>query len=337
MLWNQKTNKGLINAVHCVNRFIGVRSLPLRKYSDVVLEQLRSRSLLRLHGKDVKPYLQGLITNDMNHFAYGSNSIYAMFLNAAGRVLYDCIIYKMPNKTNDFLLECDNTVLNKLETHLNLFRVRKKVTITSADFDAWVAFNPVSPDCPVPNTIQPEDSAVAVYKDVRLRDLGFRIIANKATTCESLRGLFPSSTNFDHSITYLEHRYGLGVGEGVVNFPPGACFPSESNCDFLHGLSFHKGCYIGQELTARTHHTGVVRKRLMPLFLEKKGFNELELTSDAQIKSKEGEIVGKLRGVTNRVGLGLLRIEKVLNSPSLIIADKIVCTTQKPQWWPVEQ
>ena len=68
---------------------------------------------------------------------------------------------------------------------------------------------------------------------------------------------------------YTSFRYRMGLSEGLDDHPFAACFPLESNGDYLHAISFFKGCYIGQELTARTYHTGVVRKRLMPVTLLK--------------------------------------------------------------------
>ncbi|CAH1400617.1 unnamed protein product [Nezara viridula] len=67
---------------------------------------------------------------------------------------------------------------------------------------------------------------------------------------------------------YTLCRYKLGIGEGINELLFGQSFPLEMNCDYLNGVSFNKGCYIGQELTARTFHTGVIRKRLMPLLFE---------------------------------------------------------------------
>ena len=69
---------------------------------------------------------------------------------------------------------------------------------------------------------------------------------------------------------YLSHRLQVGVAEGPGEVPKEACTPLEYNLDYLNGVSFTKGCYLGQELTARTHHTGVIRKRVVPITLHGK-------------------------------------------------------------------
>merc|ERR1712215_588921 len=75
----------------------------------------------------------------------------------------------------------------------------------------------------------------------------------------------PNSCNMVDMSSYVYRRCILGISEGVEDMPVGKCIPLEYNLDYLQGVSFHKGCYIGQELTARTHHTGVIRKRILPL------------------------------------------------------------------------
>ncbi|XP_011500948.1 PREDICTED: putative transferase CAF17 homolog, mitochondrial isoform X2 [Ceratosolen solmsi marchali] len=131
----------------------------------------------------------------------------------------------------------------------------------------------------------------------------------------------------------LSFRYKLGIGEGVQDLLFGVSFPLEINCDYLHGLSFHKGCYIGQELTARTHHTGVIRKRLMPLIFN--NINGKNFEYDEKIINDNGNIVGKIRGYVGTVGLGLMRIGETIASKTLFVKG---CTLKivKPQWWPQE-
>lgn len=326
-------------------QFILPRSGPVhsvhqkRLLGKVVLEPLESRSILAVQGSDAVPFLQGLITNDMNHVQRGSTSIYTMFLNTSGRVLYDSLIYRIDKDVGqNYFVECDTSVVKLLAKHLNLFRVRKKVEITKPDMKVWVAFTAQDNTEGQNETIALKESSnsnTLIYKDARLQELGYRLLADSSIDFKELKTLFCNETSLPNIKSYVEHRYVLGIGEGVCNLPPGKCFPLEANCDYLHGVSFHKGCYIGQELTARTYHTGVVRKRLMPLVFDHPVDCGV-IPDDAEIKTKEGQLVGKLRGYNKAFGLGLLRVEKISSNQLLIVGDKYHCKTYKPNWWPKE-
>ena len=104
--------------------------------------------------------------------------------------------------------------------------------------------------------------------------------------------------------------------------------------DYLHGVSFHKGCYLGQELTARTHHTGVIRKRILPLRLTEdlpdSVTNKLE---DHDVVTDTGKKVGKLKRVEGRLGLGLLRLKETFGAEKLTL-NGIRVEASKPAWWP---
>lgn len=286
-----------------------------------------SRSLIRCVGgkTDTAQFLQGMITNDMNHLANGSPCIYALFLNKAGRVLYDTIIYKasQPDETKDgFLIECDTSIASTLIKHLKLYRVRRKIDINVTDeLDVWCLKGPL-------NDVT-QSKNLKAYVDPRLKDIGLRIISTKNCNVKDLVG----SVEEGNSDDYISHRYKLGICEGIVDLPPEKAFPLESNCDYMHGVSFHKGCYIGQELTARTYHTGVTRKRLMPLLFD----NPINFKADdsVDIKNQDGQVVGKARNVIETHGLGLLRMEQALASGQLHLNENR-CRTERPTWWPIE-
>ena len=169
-----------------------------------------------------------------------------MFLNTQGRVLFDTFIIK--KTPSDYLIECDQVVQDKLVKHLKMYKVRRKINISviqnqslGALFDTENVLEDVN--C---------DDIDFYYKDSRAKELGFRIVG--------------SSNNFMNNLDeYTEYRYKLGICEGSNEIPLGKCTPLEYNVEYMHGVSFQKGCYIGQELTARTHHTGVIRKRIMPI------------------------------------------------------------------------
>lgn len=284
----------------------------------------RSRSLIRCAGqtKETSQFLQGMITNDMQLLDQSKSCIYTLFLNKLGRILYDSIIYKRSDVNDDkeeFLIECDKEVVSNLVRHLKLYRVRRKVDISVSDeYDLW---------CLKSTSFPSESSSIKVFEDPRLKEIGNRVISKKNSDLKKSLKDVSGGTEDD----YILHRYQLGVGEGIVDILPEKSFPMEANCDYMNGVSFQKGCYIGQELTARTFHTGVVRKRLMPLIFDKPIAVNLSEVHD--IKDEQKKSVGKLRNIIGHHGLGLLRVEQVLAAKQLSINENI-CRTEKPSWWP---
>lgn len=322
----------LFTETHVVRRLLQHSRKQL--YS-TALVQLRSKKLLKVSGADASDFLQGLITNDMGHFDDGAKCMYAMFLNNKGRVLYDSLIYKWDD--NSFLLECERSVFTSLLRHLSLYKLKRNICFddASAGYDIWTLISP-------PNTSFPEitfdsKSHINLFPDPRLKELGCRLITLNSQNAATLTELFGKDIILKDEDVYRYARYKLGVGEGPDELPPGACFPLEVNCDYLHGVSFHKGCYIGQELTARVHHTGVVRKRLMPLRF-------IELISVLENLDKEEAIVparkssgkiGVLRGFVHDFGIGLLRIKDAIEAGTVKM-NNYTAEVIKPSWWPVQ-
>lgn len=333
------------------------------KNKSAVVECLNSRGILRVSGKEASFFLQGLITNDMRHLEEGAQSMYTMFLNTKGRVMYDTIIYKS-KEDGVFLIECDKSALSHLQKHLKMFRVRRKIDVENIEDElkVWVVFDPNMADTDETNIskmknvlqgqiishtkeyviqetiikdFEKDGDDVIVCRDPRLSILGVRIVA-PASEDISLQNDESESVHQESMLSYRAFRYKLGIGEGVNDLPPENCFPLEANGDYLHGVSFHKGCYVGQELTARTHHTGVVRKRLMPIIFESLPQTELEINSPIHLPSGSNKVsLGKLRGVEGNVGLALLRIAEALDATKLKVLD-VTAETMKPYWWPQE-
>lgn len=314
---------------HCL-----VRHFLRYSHSDVkpkTLYHLESRSLLKVSGKDAGVFLQGLITNDMGHFEEEAKSMYTMFLNNKGRVLYDVLIHKW-QKDDSFIIECDKNIISMLQKHLKIYKLKRAAAIEdmSKDLKLWVLISGgFTPESDLTNNIN-------VYKDPRLTDLGFRIIGPSSIPVEHITNITGRETIVEQKEDdYKYLRYKLGVSEGAEDLPPGTCFPLECNCDYLHGVSFHKGCYIGQELTARVHHTGVVRKRIMPIkFLDVVKEN-LERDSTIHACDNPKATLGKLKGNIRDYGIGLVRIKETQEAKSLVIG-KYTATVLKPTWWPIE-
>lgn len=309
------------------------------------LQQLKERTLIKLEGPDAPEFLQGLITNDIRHISNGVGSMFTMFLNIKGRILYDTLIYKT-NVPDLFWLECDSQISNALQKHLKMYKVRRRVDIsTLTDHNIHVLFNtegiqlePRSASTfsvdynkeilPTNTNEMKNHRGMLIFKDPRALHLGYRLISPANTnTNEIMKDLF----TYENSNAYKKLRYSLGIGEGVDDLSVGNSFPLECNCDYLHGVSFHKGCYVGQELTARTYHTGVIRKRLMPLL-----FTKLPKTLPENNVIVHNRVnVGKLKGIFENVGLALLRVEKALTFGTITVGDG-EADVIRPAWWPIE-
>ena len=273
-----------------------------------------------------------------------NRSIYAMFLNTSGRVMFDVIITRL--LTDTFVIDCNIEFAPKLVKHLKMYRVRRKIDLSIRDkCEIWAVFcKDIIKPGDLSNRSMAEDfvnlgispDGVVSTIDPRMKQLGFRIavLDRGSETAKKLNSMKLGSMD-DHK----ELRFRLGVGECPSELHPGKALPLESNADYLHGVSFHKGCYIGQELTARTHHTGVIRKRIMPLIIHNP--RDVPLESELNLHNENSKkSVGKLKSYVNEYGIGLMRVEDCLhaqnNGESIVVSDKndITVKVLKPDWWP---
>ena len=282
-------------------------------------------------------------------------SVYSMLLNHAGRIVFDAIIFRGRNAEDEFYLECDAEQSAKLVRHLKLYRVRKKVEIeameqtrTAVLFNSWAEDDRASPTAQLeePGSVfcdQKEGSVaggdleidvdgVLHSADPRVPALGNRILAPEGqipSVCGAL-----GASRCDDPTTFERLRHRLGVSEGPSEMPAGKCFPLEYNADYMHGVSFHKGCYVGQELTARTHHTGIVRKRIMPVRLL--DGPDRDVDSECDVTNGEGKKIGRIRAWGGRGGLGLMRVSESLDAENLLLGGDSNIVVNKPFWWPKE-
>ncbi|XP_028986903.1 putative transferase CAF17 homolog, mitochondrial [Betta splendens] len=326
----------------CVTRLPGVRT-----YGDAaangrdaprpcVCYRLPHRTLVRIQGQDTSAFLQGIITNDVGLLREpGVGAVYAHMLNVQGRTLYDILLYsiKEDDSGNSIFLECDTTIKDSMLKHLKVYKVRRKVTINPCpELSVWA----VLPTCKsigqeksnTPELSSPE-KALVWEADPRIQEMGWRLVSDAQVDPVDI----VASCQKGDTEEYHRHRYEIGLPEGVKDLPPGVALPLESNLVYMQGISFSKGCYIGQELTARTHHTGVVRKRLMPVRLSS---SVQDLKEGASLQTQSGKPAGKHRAGAGELGLSLIRMEHAKEVLTLRSADDRTVTleTSVPDWWP---
>lgn len=317
-----------------------MRSLSTSKF---FVEKLSKRTLLKLSGPETNDYLQSMMTNDIKNI-YDLPALYSLLLNAHGRVLYDILLYKIGN--NEYLVEYEKTASEYLSTHLLMYRLRKKVQIEPLNiYSVWVIHPELEQNDQsytsnlhnlqlIINSLAKEGVTTSVI-DPRTNLLGIRVVTPKDINLFTMISM--SNLKFVQGNSYRTYRYQLGIGEGVIDHPPGNCLPFDTNVDFLNGVSFSKGCYIGQELTARSQFTLSVKKRLMPVVFESKDTYP-QFPPECTVVNETDEKMGRLRSNLEQYGLALLKYEESLKAKHLLIKDfDLKLKVVKPSWWPDDE
>lgn len=191
---------------------------------------LKSRGVIRLSGDDAGGFLQGLVTSDMT----GALPAWSGLLSPQGKVLFDFIVWP-GDRDGDILIDCEAERAGALVRRLSLYRLRRAITIAT---DPALAVH-----------WSPDDPVNGAPTDPRLPALGFRWLA--------------APGEGDASDAWRAHRLALGVTEGVAELGDGETLWLECNAAELNGVSFTKGCYVGQENTARMNWRQKVNRRLL--------------------------------------------------------------------------
>ncbi len=219
-------------------------------------EMLQNRAIIEIEGEDRKKFLQGLVTNDVNKVS-GKNLLYTAMLNAQGRFLYDFFIFEEGEK---LVVDCDKSRRDEIVQKLSLYKLRSKVTLKKNDeLQVFCA------------------ESGEGFIDPRHAKLGVRLY-KKAE----------SEFNSKNDSDYLMRRISLKIAEGESDLTHEKSFILEFDFDNLNAIDYQKGCYVGQELTARTHYRGEIRKKLFHVVI-----------NGATVPAKNSEITceGKSAGI----------------------------------------
>ena len=290
--------------------------------SDARFALLDERGILAVSGTDRRSFLQGLVSNDVEKVSE-AEARYAALLTAQGKYLHD---FMMVEFAGAVWLEVEGTRLGDLRRRLSIYRLRAKAVLEErSDLGVAVVFGDgalaVMGFSGQRGTARPFASGVA-FVDPRLAALGVRCVLPRADLRLSLEGIGLAETGF---LAYDRLRLELGVPDGGRDLVPEKSILLEAGFDELNGVDWQKGCYVGQELTARTKYRGLIKKRLMPVKIGGAA------PAPGTLITAEGREVGEMRSSRDGVGLALLRIEPVVEGKHLQ-AGATPIVASKPSW-----
>lgn len=254
---------------------------------------LPDRGVVKVSGEDARPFLDGLITTNVELVRPGIGRFGAL-LTPQGKIIVDFLVTEAPDaQGGGFVFDCPLPLAAAFATKLGFYKLRKKVTVENLSSQlgvmaVWDGAPATKPDL--------------AFEDPRDPQLGWRIFVPDDLVDETAAALGADVTD---SEAYEAHRIACGAPRGGVDFIYGDAFPHETNMDRLHGVDFDKGCYVGQEVVSRMQHRGTARTRTVRIRLDG-SVPEIGLPVIAGDKP-----VGTMGSSSNGVGLALLRTDRV--------------------------
>jgi folate-binding protein YgfZ len=244
---------------------------------------LSHRGVIRVSGADKADYLQGIITQDVRLIA-PDRLLYSCFLTPQGKYLADFFITQIGE---DWYIDVDKSLLDDLLKRMNMYRLRSKVELqdVSSQFSILAFWNDGAPE--------------GVLADPRAPEAGWRMFAPADM----------AGGQDDYNLWRLQH----GLPD-TGDFLRERSMMLECNMDLLHAVSFDKGCYMGQELTARTHYRALIKKRLLPIRFE----SEVQAAFDTPVQMNDKPI-GLLRTTHKNHALALLNLENLEDGATVTV------------------
>lgn len=255
--------------------------------------RLADRAVIAIEGEEARRFLQAILTQDVGRLS-PERALYAALLTPQGKFLFDMILAEFGGA---ILVDCAAARSAELLRRLMLYRLRAKATLTdrSADFAIWAILGD-APSLPsARGGCAPYAGGVAVC-DPRSAEMGWRAILPAGTA--------PPFPEGDRE-AYEAARIALGLPDGERDLEAERTLALEANLDLLGAVDFSKGCYIGQEITARTKYRGKVRRRLFPVHVES---GEL---AAGQAVTAGGTAIGDIRSARGKRAIAMLRLDEI--------------------------
>jgi folate-binding protein YgfZ len=274
----------------------------------------RDRALITVSGADRIAFLQGLVSNDVAKASAG-RALYAAFLTAQGKYLHDIFIAAIGER---LLIECEAARRPDLLRRLSIYKLRSQVSLFEENgLSVGLYFGEGALSAlglPATSGQARAEQSGVVFVDPRLPALGARAYLPAA-------GLQPETAT---TADYDRLRISLGVPDGSRDLPVEKAILLENGFDELNAIDWDKGCYMGQELTARTRYRGLVGKGLMPVAIE-----GAAPAFGAPLLLGEKE-AGEMRSANGKLGLALIRLEAL--GQGALTSGTARLTPVKPSW-----
>ncbi|HSI00653.1 MAG TPA: folate-binding protein [Reyranella sp.] len=275
---------------------------------------LPHRSVIAVSGPDRAEFLQGLISNDTAKVGPGQ-AIWAALLTPQGRFLNDMFVVE--DDAGTFLLETERERAAALARKLKMYTLRSQVTVEdrSAAMEVAVMFGPGAAEgLPV--------AGATAFVDPRLPELGVRVLAPAGQAVALIGGTEAPIAGYEAL------RLKLGVPDGSRDMTVEKALLLESGFDELHGVDWQKGCYMGQELTARTKYRGLIKRRLFPVQIDG------PLPPAGTPVQRDGREVGEIRSGQGDRAIAMLQIEA---ADGALVAEGARIFPERPAWMKIPQ
>jgi folate-binding protein YgfZ len=289
------------------------------------LVNLEDRGVLAVSGEDRIAFLQGLVSNDVERVT-PKHAVYAAFLTPQGKFLFDFIVVDDGER---LLLDCEAARLADFAKRLRIYKLRSKIELAdvSESFRVFAVYGDgalavLGSASGAAGASEPCLGGLVII-DPRLAALGARLILPVNADPSSL-GLAPGTFG-----DYDRRRIQLGIPDGSRDMEVDKTVLLEAGFDELNGVDWKKGCYMGQELTARTKYRGLVKRRLMPITTNG------PLPPPGTRITLDGRDAGEIRSTQVDVALAIVRLnmlERTANGAAVLTAGEVTVTPQKPDW-----
>lgn len=291
---------------------------------------LHDRKIIAVSGADRRKFLQGLVTNDIRRLA-PERACYTGLLTGQGKLLYDFFVVDDDDR---ILIDIAAVHVEDFFKRLTKFKLRAAAEFVEATPALAIAVA-WGTEAVARLGLDPTEGAAGkgilvaahcVFADPRLTALGARLMFPAGFPIET--GLAPLGFVSATAPDYVTHRLALGVADST-EIGGEICYPLEANFEPLHGVDFKKGCYVGQELTARMKLKGDLRKRVLPVI------GTAPLPATGTPVTADGIELGALVAAAGNQGLALLRLDRLANAKEgAIRALEVPVSVQWPNWLP---